>query len=151
MKTLPLREIAHARSGDKGDTSNLGVIAYDEADYPILRDQVTADRVAALYGDLVRGEVTRYELPNIGALNFVDFIPLSFTSSEDMDLRQTGRTAIVSQSGGLMGSLFTDQTAPPGRLRRAMAYGTVIASLTVEGFGGRASGCYAVAVQIKHV
>jgi hypothetical protein len=71
VKTIPLREIAHARSGDKGDTSNVGVIAYDEADYPILRDQVTAARVAALYGDLVRGEVQRYELPNIGALNFV--------------------------------------------------------------------------------
>jgi hypothetical protein len=71
VKTLPLREIAHARSGDKGDTSNVGVIAYDEADYPILRDQVTVVRVAAAYGDLVRGEVLRYELPNIGALNFV--------------------------------------------------------------------------------
>ncbi len=71
MKTILLREVAHARSGDKGDTSNVGVIAYDEADYPILRDQVTAERVRALYGGLVLGEVTRYELPNIGALNFV--------------------------------------------------------------------------------
>jgi len=71
MKTIPLRELAHARSGDKGDTSNVGVIAYDEADYPVLREQVTAERVAALYGDLVRGEVLRYELPNVGALNFV--------------------------------------------------------------------------------
>ena len=71
VKTLPLREVAHARSGDKGDTSNVGVIAYDEADYPILRDQVTADRVKALYGELVRGDVVRYELPNVGALNFV--------------------------------------------------------------------------------
>ncbi len=71
MKTIPLRELAHARSGDKGDTSNVGVIAYDEADYPLLREQVTAERVKALYGDLVRGQVNRYELPNIGALNFV--------------------------------------------------------------------------------
>lgn len=71
VKTLPLREIAHARSGDKGDTSNVGVIAYDEADYPLLRDQVTVERVRALYGSLVLGEVVRYELPNIGALNFV--------------------------------------------------------------------------------
>ena len=71
VKTLPLREIAHARSGDKGDTSNVGVIAYDEADFPLLREQVTVERVRALYGDLVRGEVRRYELPNIGALNFV--------------------------------------------------------------------------------
>jgi hypothetical protein len=71
VKTVPLRELAHARSGDKGDTSNVGVIAYDEADYPILRDQVTVERVCALYGSLVLGEVVRYELPNIGALNFV--------------------------------------------------------------------------------
>ena len=71
VKTVPLRELAHARSGDKGDTSNVGVIAYDEADYPILRDQVTVERVRALCGSLVLGEVVRYELPNIGALNFV--------------------------------------------------------------------------------
>jgi hypothetical protein len=71
VKTLPLREIAHARSGDKGDTSNVGVIAYDEADYPLLWEQVTVERVRALYGGLVLGDVTRYELPNVGALNFV--------------------------------------------------------------------------------
>jgi hypothetical protein len=71
MKTIPLRAIAHARSGDKGDTSNVGVIAYDEADYPIIRNQVTAERVRAFYGSLVLGEVMRYEMPNIGALNFV--------------------------------------------------------------------------------
>lgn len=71
MKRILLREVAHARSGDKGDTSNVGVIAYDEADFPLLREQVTSERVKALYGGLVRGDVVRYELPNIGALNFV--------------------------------------------------------------------------------
>jgi hypothetical protein len=71
VKTVPLRELAHARSGDKGDTSNVGVIAYDEVDYPILLDQVTVGRVRDLFGSLVLGEVARYELPNIGALNFV--------------------------------------------------------------------------------
>ena len=71
MKTIPLREVAHARSGDKTDTSNVGLIAYDPADYELLRDQVTAERVKARYGDLVLGDVTRYELPNLGALNFV--------------------------------------------------------------------------------
>ena len=71
MKTIPLREVAHARSGDKGDTSNVGVIAYDEADFPLLQEQVTSERVKALYGGLVLGDVTRYELPNLGALNFV--------------------------------------------------------------------------------
>ncbi|MFN8522524.1 MAG: hypothetical protein U0821_05395 [Chloroflexota bacterium] len=68
---MPLREIAHSRSGDKGDISNVSVIAYDERDYPLLTSQVTTDRVRAHFGGLVRGEVVRYEVPNIGALNFV--------------------------------------------------------------------------------
>lgn len=71
MKSIELREIAHARSGDKGDISNIGVIAYDESDFELLRNQVTVVRVCSHYGNLVLGEVTRYELPHIGALNFV--------------------------------------------------------------------------------
>jgi hypothetical protein len=67
----PLSHIAHTRSGDKGDTANIGVIAYREQDYPILVREVTAERVKAFFGDMVRGQVTRYELPNLGALNFL--------------------------------------------------------------------------------
>jgi hypothetical protein len=70
MKT-PLARIAHARSGDKGDTANIGVIAYNQAHYPILVREVTAERVKAFFGDLVKGEVERFELPNLGALNFL--------------------------------------------------------------------------------
>ena len=69
MRTL--RELAHARSGDKGDTSNVSVIAYHAADYPLLVRYVTAERVRAHFADIVRGDVTRYELPRLGALNFV--------------------------------------------------------------------------------
>jgi hypothetical protein len=69
MRTL--RELAHARSGDKGDTSNVSVIAYDAADYPRLERWVTAERVKAHLASVVRGDVTRYELPKLGALNFV--------------------------------------------------------------------------------
>jgi hypothetical protein len=69
MRTL--REIAHSRTGDKGDTSNISVIAYDAADYPLLVRHVTAERVRAHFAGVVRGEVTRYELPRLGALNFV--------------------------------------------------------------------------------
>ncbi|HTT65026.1 MAG TPA: hypothetical protein VLX58_07545 [Bryobacteraceae bacterium] len=69
--TLPLSQIAHTRSGDKGDTSNIGVIAYDMRDYPILVREVTAERVKEFFGDLVKGKVERFELPNLGALNFV--------------------------------------------------------------------------------
>ena len=66
-----LWELAHARAGDKGNTSNISVIAYREADYERLRRQLTPERVKAHFAGLVRGEVKRYELPRICALNFV--------------------------------------------------------------------------------
>ena len=68
---MKLREIAHSRTGDKGNTSNISVIAYDPADYERLRTQVTAERVKAHFAGIVQGVVTRYELPKIAALNFV--------------------------------------------------------------------------------
>jgi hypothetical protein len=68
---VPLWKIAHTRSGDKGDTSNIGVIVYHERDYPLLVKELTADRVKAFFGDMVRGKVERFELPNLGALNFL--------------------------------------------------------------------------------
>jgi len=68
---VPLSQIAHTRSGDKGDTANIGVIAYRAEDYPILVREVTVERVKRFFGELVKGEVTRYELPNLGALNFL--------------------------------------------------------------------------------
>ena len=67
---MKLRELAHSRTGDKGDTSNISVIAFDPAHYQFLRAHVTIDRVAQNFTGL-RGEITRYELPAIGALNFV--------------------------------------------------------------------------------
>lgn len=68
---MKLHEIAHTRSGDKGDTANIGVIAWREQDYEILERELTADRVKAYFGDLVQGNVERFELPNLGALNFL--------------------------------------------------------------------------------
>ncbi|HEX5227255.1 MAG TPA: hypothetical protein VFW44_06070 [Bryobacteraceae bacterium] len=68
---IPLSRIAHARSGDKGDTSNIGIIAYDSRHYPILDREVTAERVKHFFGEMVKGNVERYELPNLGALNFL--------------------------------------------------------------------------------
>jgi hypothetical protein len=67
----PLSKIAHTRSGDKGDTCNIGVIAYHERDYPALLREVTAQRVKRHFGEFVKGEVERFELPNLGALNFL--------------------------------------------------------------------------------
>jgi hypothetical protein len=68
---MKLRDIAHSRTGDKGNISNISVIAYDEKHYPLLLEQVTSERVRAHFAGVVEGEVTRYELPNISALNFV--------------------------------------------------------------------------------
>ena len=68
---IPLSKIAHGRSGDKGDTSNIGIIAYEERHYPVLLREVTAERVKEFFGGLVKGKVERYELPNLSALNFL--------------------------------------------------------------------------------
>jgi hypothetical protein len=70
MKVL-LSRIAHARSGDKGDISNIGVIASAVRYYPLLLREVTTEKVKLHFGSLVQGAVTRYELPNLGAINFV--------------------------------------------------------------------------------
>jgi hypothetical protein len=68
---VPLATIAHTRSGDKGDISNIGVIANDPRHYPILVRELTAERVKAFFGSFVKGKVERFELPNLGALNFL--------------------------------------------------------------------------------
>jgi hypothetical protein len=61
---MKLREIAHSRTGDKGDTSNISVIAYHEKDYPLLERYVTAECVKEHFSGVVKGEVIRYEMPN---------------------------------------------------------------------------------------
>jgi len=71
VKRIPLYRMAHARSGDKGDASNVGLIAYDDEGFRILRTEVTAQRVKAHFGGIVRGNVDRYEVPNLRALNFI--------------------------------------------------------------------------------
>jgi hypothetical protein len=71
MTRVQLVHLAHARSGDKGDTANVGVIAYDEAHYDLLRSQLTPEAVKSHFGTMVKGKVERFELPNLGALNFL--------------------------------------------------------------------------------
>lgn len=71
MAKRKLIEVAHARSGDKGDTSNIGLIARDPADYPLLLREVTAERVKEHFAGVCLGKVERFELPNLGALNFL--------------------------------------------------------------------------------
>lgn len=64
-------DLAHSRAGDKGDTSNISVIAYDEAGWTILREQLTEERVMHAFAHIAKGPVTRYQLPKLRALNFV--------------------------------------------------------------------------------
>ena len=71
MARIQLLHLAHARSGDKGDTANVGVIALEPQWYPLLRDQLTLDRVRQHFRGVITGDVERYELPNLEALNFL--------------------------------------------------------------------------------
>lgn len=68
---MKLKDIAHGRSGDKGDAANVGIIAYDENGYEIISKYLTKERVKKHFEGICFGEVERYELPNIRALNFV--------------------------------------------------------------------------------
>lgn len=68
---IQLRKLAHARSGDKGDTANVGLIALRDEFYPILVREVSAERVKRHFEGICKGKVDRYELPNLGALNFL--------------------------------------------------------------------------------
>ena len=68
---IQLAKLAHARSGDKGDTANVGLIAFRDDIYPILVREVTAERVKQHFKGICKGAVERYELPNLGALNFL--------------------------------------------------------------------------------
>lgn len=71
MTRVPLLDFAHARSGDKGNTANVGLIAYEERDYPLLVEKVTADRVKEHFAGMLEGPVERFALDNLGALNFL--------------------------------------------------------------------------------
>lgn len=68
---MQLRYLAHARSGDKGDTVNVGVIALEPEFYPVLVERLTEQAVKAHFGELVKGDVERFELPNLNAVNFL--------------------------------------------------------------------------------
>ena len=67
---MKLKEIAHSRTGDKGNISVISVIAYRKENFDLLRERVTVERVASWFEDIAHGDITRYEVPSIGALNF---------------------------------------------------------------------------------
>ncbi|GLU45286.1 hypothetical protein [Allomuricauda sp. NBRC 101325] len=68
---MKLKDLAHSRTGDKGDIINISIIAFDEKDYPKLEKLVTVAAVKKFLGETVQGNVVRYEVPNLGAMNFV--------------------------------------------------------------------------------
>jgi len=71
MRKVKLHELAHARAGDKGNTSNISVWAYDAGDYLLIKEQLTAERIKAAFPNLIQGDVVRYELEHLHGLNFV--------------------------------------------------------------------------------
>jgi hypothetical protein len=89
---MRLYELAHSRAGDKGDTSDLSVIAYRPQDFEFLREHVTAERVRHHFADIVRGEVERYELPHLSALKFVLHGGLGGGVTRALDLDAHGKS-----------------------------------------------------------
>lgn len=71
MSLKQLRELAYARSGDKGDVANIGLLAFNDENYELIRRQVTPQRVKKHFGDMVKGEVEIYEMPNINSLEIL--------------------------------------------------------------------------------
>jgi len=87
-----LREIAHARAGDKGNRSNVSLFAYDPTHYEILREQVTPARLKQAYGNLLRGPIVRHELPGLHGLNFVMDQALEGGVNESLNLDGHGKS-----------------------------------------------------------
>lgn len=104
MRRLPLHAIAHGRAGDKGDVSNVSLVAYKPEAYPFLASNVTADKVHELYTHLGASSVTRYDLPLLSALNFVidDVLDGGVNASRSID--RHGKTL----SYILLGRFITD-------------------------------------------
>ncbi len=89
---IPLSKIAYARSGDKGDGSNVGVVAYNPAAYEIIKRELTAERVKQHFKDICFGPVDRYEAPNLLALNFILHDSLGGGGSESLKTDAQGKT-----------------------------------------------------------
>ncbi len=112
MKQMRLYRMAHARSGDKGDGSNVGLIAYDERGYEIISREVTVERVKAHFGGLVKGHVDRYEVPNLRALNFILHDSLGGGGSASLITDAQGKTHGMAML--LMEIDVPDDYEPPG-------------------------------------
>ena len=91
-RTIKLYDIAHARAGDKGNTSNVSVWVYDAGDYALVKEQLTAQRVKAAFADLIRGNVLRYELDHLQGLNFVMHDALEGGVNTSLNLDSHGKS-----------------------------------------------------------
>lgn len=92
MKKVKLIEIAHGRSGDKGNGSNIGIIARHPKIYPYLKETLTKERVKDYMKNICKGDVERYEMPNIGALNFILNESLGGGGTVSLKLDAQGKT-----------------------------------------------------------
>ena len=92
MAKIYLNQIAHGRSGDKGDTSNVCVFAKDTKDYELIKAQVTPEKVKEYFGDMVKGEVTRYEVPSLNGFNFVMKHALGGGATHSLRLDSLGKS-----------------------------------------------------------
>lgn len=92
MRKIKLREIAHARSGDKGDVLNISLIPYNENDYELIKRKVTSEKVKEHFKGIVKGEVKRYDLENIKAFNFLLYNALDGGVTKSLRLDRHGKT-----------------------------------------------------------
>ncbi len=92
MKKIKLIDIAHGRSGDKGNAANVGIIAYDETGYQIIEKHLTADRIKKHFEGICFGKVERFELPNLRALNFILHDTLGGGGTISLKLDAQGKT-----------------------------------------------------------
>lgn len=121
-KKVLLEQVAHTRSGDKGNTSNIAVFAYEPALYPLLKEQLTAERFKAFHRTAITGDVLRYEVDNLHALNFVAHGALGGGVSRSLSLDNYGKALSAAILGfeievpqALLSCLRTRQPAsPPG-------------------------------------
>ncbi len=89
---IKLKDIAHGRSGDKGDAANVGIIAYDDKGYEIIKKHLTEERVKKHFEGICKGKVERYELPNLRALNFILHNTLDGGGTVSLMLDAQGKT-----------------------------------------------------------
>jgi hypothetical protein len=116
MNKIRLYDIAHARTGDKGNRANIALIAYREEDYPLLVEQVTVERVAGHFAERKPTDVKRYLLPKIGAINFVLDDVLDGGVNDSLNLDMHGK----SLSFHLLDMLVDVPAAVADRLARTL-------------------------------